>query len=80
MKSKALFPLTQGMKNSACGSGGRAVERRLSTNQKIGGLIPGSSSPHVEVALGKLLNPKLLPKAVPLGMNVYEWVWMSWLD
>ncbi len=40
--------------------------------QKIGGSIPGSSSPHVEVALGKLLNPKLLPKAVLLGMNVYE--------
>ncbi len=30
-----------------CGLGG---------NQKIGGLIPGSSSPHVEVALSKLLG------------------------
>lgn len=28
----------------------------MSTNQKIGGSIPGASSPHVKVALGKLLN------------------------
>ncbi len=36
-----------------------------SSNRKIVGLIPGSSSPHVEVSLGKILNPKFLPKAVP---------------
>ena len=31
-----------------------------STNQKISGLIPTSSSPHVDVFLGKILCPKLL--------------------
>ncbi len=31
-----------------------------------GGSIPGSSDQHVEVSLGKILNPKLLPMAVPL--------------
>ncbi len=50
----------------SCGSGGG-----LSTNQKVGGSIPGSPSPHVKVVLGKLLNPKLLPKAVP-SVCVYE--------
>ena len=33
---------------------------RLSSNWKIGGSSPGSSSPHVDVSLGKTLNPKLL--------------------
>lgn len=33
--------------------------------------IPGSSSLHIEVSLGKTLNPKLLSKAAP---SVCEWV------
>lgn len=31
-------------------------------NAKVGGSIPSSFSLHVEVSLGKMLNPKLLPK------------------
>lgn len=30
-----------------------------STNQKISGLIRSSSSPHVDVSLGKILNPEV---------------------
>ena len=54
------------------GDCGSEVERS-STNRKIGGSIPGSSNPHVDVSLGKTLNPKLLPMAAP---SVYECVWM----
>lgn len=43
-----------------------APEVKSSTNWKVGGSIPGSYSLHVEVSSGKILNPKLLPKAVPL--------------
>lgn len=46
-------------------------ECRLSTNQKIIGLIPSSSSPHVNVSLGTTLNPEFLLMAVPL---VCEWL------
>ncbi len=42
----------------SCGSGGRAGHP----------LIPGSSSPHVEVALGKLLNPQIAPKGCTIGV------------
>ena len=42
-----------------------------STNWMIGGSIPISSSLRVDVSLGKILNPELLPKAVP---SVYECV------
>ena len=31
----------------------------LSTNWKVGGSIPDFSSPHIEVSLGRILNPKL---------------------
>lgn len=31
-----------------------------STNQKISGSIPGSSSPYIDVSIGKILNPKLV--------------------
>lgn len=33
----------------------------LSTNHKVSGLIPGSSSLHVEVPLGTILNPNGMP-------------------
>lgn len=33
----------------------------LSTNHKVSGSIPGSSSLHVEVPLGKILNPNGMP-------------------
>ena len=50
-----------------------------STNRKIGGSIPGSSSPHVDVSLGKTLNPELLLMAEP---SVCEWLdflwWAGW--
>ena len=45
---------------------------RLSSNWKIGGSIPGSSGPHVNVSLGKTLNPKLLPLLCQRCMNVNE--------
>lgn len=45
---------------------------RLSTNGKIGGPIPDSSSPHVNVSLSKTLNPILLPLLRKWNMNVYE--------
>ncbi len=41
------------------------AQEEESTNQKVGGSIPSSSSPHVKVSLGKILNSKLLPVAVP---------------
>ena len=44
---------------------------RYSTNRKIVALIPGSSSPHVHVSLGKILNLSLLLMAEP---TVYECV------
>ena len=47
---------------------------RSSTNWKIGGLIPGSSSPRVDVSLGKTLNPKLLPLLRQQCMNENEWL------
>ena len=37
----------------------RRWQSRSSTNQRVGGLIPSSSSPHVKVSLGKILNPKM---------------------
>ncbi|MDF4294929.1 hypothetical protein P3465_23730, partial [Vibrio parahaemolyticus] len=39
---------------------------KSSTIQKIGSSIPGYSNPYVDVSLSKILNPKLLPMAVPL--------------
>lgn len=42
-----------------CGSGGSVG---LSTNRKIGGSVPGSSRPHVEVSSWKILNPENAPK------------------
>ena len=51
-----------------------AQESKLSSNWKIGGLIPGSSSRHVNVSLGKTLA-KLLPMIVPTVHEcVNEWV------
>lgn len=41
----------------------------MSTNQKVGGLSPGSSRLHVEMSLGKTLNPHL----PPVRMCVCEW-------
>lgn len=38
-----------------------AQEAESSTHQKISGLIPGSSSSHANVSLGKTLSPELLP-------------------
>ena len=38
----------------------------MEVEREIGGLIPSSSDVHVEASLGKILNPKLLPMAVPL--------------
>ena len=46
--------------NGGCGSGSRP---NPSTNQKVS----GSSNPHVEMSLGKILNPKLLPMCVLMG-------------
>ena len=43
----------------------------LSTNQKVGGWIPGSSSLHVQVCLDKILNLKVFLKVVP---SVCEWM------
>ncbi len=40
------------------------AQSRLSTNQRVGGLIPGSSSVRVAVSWSKILNPKSLPMAV----------------
>lgn len=42
---------------------------RLSTKQKIGGSVPGSTSPHVELPLGKI------PQIAPNGFNAIS-VWM----
>ena len=42
--------------NQSMGALVQEVERQ-STNWKIGGLISGSSSPHVDVSFGKTLNP-----------------------
>ena len=56
---------------------GAAVAQELeqsSSNWKIGGSTPGSSSPHVDVSLGKTLNPKLLPLLCQQCMNVNEWL------
>ena len=39
---------------------GSSVVEQSPSNWKTGGLIPGSSVLHVEVSLGKTLNPKLL--------------------
>ena len=49
---------------------GQEVERS-SSNWKIGGSIPGSSSPHVDVSLGKTLN---LPWLCQRCVNVNEWL------
>ncbi len=52
-----------------------------STNQRVGGLIPGSSSPHINVSSGKILNPTLLLMAVPLVgecVRMSSW-WAGWL-
>lgn len=46
----------------------------LSTNQMVSGLIPDSCSLHVEVSTTKILNPKLLPIAVP---SVCECVYVN---
>ena len=45
-----------------------------STKWKIGGLIPGSSSPYIDVSLGNILNPKVLPLLRQHCENVYEWL------
>ena len=61
---------------------------RLSTNRKVGGSIPGSTGPSVEVSLSKTPNPScsrragwrlawLTPPSVYEWMNewVYGWMW-----
>ena len=54
--------------HNSCGSGGERV-------CEIGGSNPGSSSSHLEVTLGKTLNPKVLQKAVASVCEcVCEWV------
>ena len=57
---------------NSCGSGGRAAVLQLE------GSIPGSSSPHVDVSLGKTFNPKLLLLLRQRCMNVCEWVNDMW--
>ena len=44
---------------------------RAVNNLKFGGLMSDFFSPHVDVSLGKILNPELLPMVVP---TVYECV------
>ena len=41
---------------------------------QLKGSIPGSSSPHVDVSLGKTLNPKLLQLLRQQCINVNEWL------
>lgn len=53
---------------TGCGSGYR--EGGQSTNENIGGSIPGSSSLRAEVSLGKPLNPTL---PLTAALAVYEW-------
>jgi len=42
----------------------------LSDDQRIGGLIPGSTIGHVDVSLGKKLNPKMSSCAYGVSMLV----------
>ena len=42
---------------------------RSSTDKKIGGLITDFSTPHVNVSLGKTINPKLLLVGVNQSIN-----------
>ena len=42
--------------------------RMLSTKQKGGGSIPGSSSLHSQVSFGEMLNPKMAPVKQTLAM------------
>lgn len=54
----------------SCKSRGAAAAQEVEqVVQEIRGSIPSSSSPHVNVCLGKILNPKLLQIAcvVPYG-------------
>ena len=57
--------ISQILSLGGCGS---EVERS-SSNQKIGGSVPGSFGLHVKVSLGKTLNPELLRLWC---VNVYE--------
>lgn len=58
------------------GEKGAAVPQKVErVVQKIGGSIPSFSSPHVDVCLGKILNPKLFPMVAPkMHECVSEWV------
>lgn len=47
------------------------------TSRKISGSIPGSSSLYVQVSLGKILNSKLLLKAVPISVWVCLCEWLE---
>ena len=52
---------------------GQELERS-SSNWKIGGSIPDSSTPHVDVSLDKTHNPKLLPLLCQRCVDVNEWL------
>lgn len=52
-----------------------AVSREVEqSSQKVGGLILGSSSRHVEVSLGKILNRELAP--IPLALKSTSFTWL----
>lgn len=45
-----------------------------STYQMVDGSIPGIGSLHIQVALGKTLNPKLIPMLCHLCVSLCEWL------
>ena len=55
----------------SCGSGG------IATNQLVGGSIPDSSSLHLKVSLGRILNPKLGRILNPKHYSLYIDIWKT---
>lgn len=52
-----------------------AVSREVEqSTRKVGGLIPGSSSLHVEVSLGNILNRELAQ--IPLALKSTSFTWL----
>ncbi|TKS65893.1 hypothetical protein D9C73_028389 [Collichthys lucidus] len=65
---KKLYGDGQGTMQLDVGGCGSEADGGSSTNQMTGGSIPGSSGLHVEVSLGKTLNPKIAPEGCAIGV------------
>ncbi len=73
LHSTLLISVAQEWKSSATFSICALVER-VADQSEGRGSIPASFDPHVEVSLGKTLNPKIAPNGQAIGVWMCVWV------